>query len=85
MAVFGQYVEIKTKDENEHFENEIEIVWQFSFFDRLICKLLFNEGCFKILKHIYISFFGPASTRSYKIGVVGNWLVGNAVFSETTL
>ena len=21
-------------------------------------------------------------TRSYKIGVVGNWLVGNAVFSE---
>ena len=36
------------------------------------------------------SFFGPASARSYKIGVVGNgwlvgWLVGNAVFSETTL
>ena len=28
--------------------------------------------------------FGPASARSYKIGVVGNnWLVGNAVFSET--
>ena len=31
-------------------------------------------------------FFGPASARSYKIGVVGNnWLVGNAVFSETAL
>ena len=30
-------------------------------------------------------FFGPASWRSYKIGVVGNWLVGNAVFSETAL
>ena len=35
-------------------------------------------------------FFGPASARSYKIGTVGNnWLVGclvgNAVFSETTL
>ena len=33
---------------------------------------------------------GSASARSYKIGVVGNgwlvgWLVGNAVFSETTL
>ena len=37
---------------------------------------------------------GPASARSYKIGVVGNnwlvgwlvdWLVGNAVFSETAL
>ena len=28
-------------------------------------------------------FFGPASVRSYKIGVVGNnWLVGNAIFSE---
>ena len=32
--------------------------------------------------------FGPASARSYKIGVVGNnwlvgWLVGNAVFSGT--
>ena len=32
------------------------------------------------------SVFGPASVRSYKIGVVGNnWLVGNAVFSETAL
>ena len=31
------------------------------------------------------TIFGPASARSYKIGVVGNnnWLVGNAVFSET--
>ena len=30
--------------------------------------------------------FGPVSTRSYKIGVVGNnWLVGNALFSETAL
>ena len=29
-------------------------------------------------------FFGPASARCCKIGVVGNiWLVGNAVFSET--
>ena len=37
-----------------------------------------------------ILFVGPASARSYKIGVVGNnwlvgWLVGNAVFSETAL
>ena len=32
-----------------------------------------------------ITIFGPASARSFKIGVVGNnnWLVGNAVFSET--
>ena len=31
-------------------------------------------------------FFGLASLRSYKIGVVGNnWLVGNAVSSETAL
>ena len=33
-----------------------------------------------------ICFFGLASARSYKIGVVGkNWLVGNAVFPETAL
>ena len=33
-----------------------------------------------------IIFIGPASLRPYKIGVVGNnWLVGNAVFSETAL
>ena len=37
---------------------------------------------------MFIFFVGPASARSYKIGVVGNnwlvgWLVGNAVFSET--
>ena len=32
------------------------------------------------------SFVRPASARSYKIGVVGNnWLVGNAIFSETAL
>ena len=35
-------------------------------------------------------FIGSASSRSYKIGFVGNnwlvrWLVGNAVFSETAL
>ena len=34
--------------------------------------------------------FGPASTTSYKIGIVGNnwlvgWLVGNRVFSETAV
>ena len=30
--------------------------------------------------------FAPASARSYKIGVVGsNWLVGNAISSETAL
>ena len=33
-----------------------------------------------------MNFFGPASARSYKIGVVGNnWLVVKAVFSETAL
>ena len=30
MAVFGQYIEIKTKNQNENYENEIKIVWQFS-------------------------------------------------------
>ena len=30
MAVFGQCIEIKTKTENENFESEIGIVWQFS-------------------------------------------------------
>ena len=34
--------------------------------------------------------FGPASARSYKIGVVGNnwlvgWFIGNVFFSETAL
>ena len=34
----------------------------------------------------YFYIFGPASARSYKIGVAGNnWLVGNTVFSETAL
>ena len=33
-----------------------------------------------------IIFIGPVSARSYKIDVFGNnWLVGNAVFSETAL
>ena len=35
---------------------------------------------------IFLStFIGPASARSYTIGVVGNWIVGNAVFSKTAL
>ena len=38
-------------------------------------------------KYVSWLLFGPASARSHKIGVVGNWLVGwlvgNAVFSET--
>ena len=44
----------------------------FFFFNQIIFNSSFN--CL---------FFGPASARSYKIGVVGNWLVGDAVFSET--
>ena len=33
---------------------------------------------------IFFFFGGAASARSYKIVVIGNnWLVGNAVFSET--
>ena len=29
-AVFGQYMKVKTKNQNENYENEIKIVWQFS-------------------------------------------------------
>ena len=33
-----------------------------------------------------LCIFGPASARSYEIGVAGNnWLVGNAVFLEMAL
>ena len=39
-----------------------------------------------LIDNLLVQFFGPASARSYKIGVVGNnWLIGNAVFSETAL
>ena len=43
-----------------------------------------------VLLFFFASVFEPTSTRSYKIGVVGNnwlvgWLVGNAVFLETAL
>ena len=39
-----------------------------------------------IINIVSIIIVGPASARSYKIGVVGNnRLVGNAVFSETAL
>ena len=29
-AVFGQYMKVKTKNQNENYENEIKIVWQIS-------------------------------------------------------
>ena len=39
-----------------------------------------------ILNRVKESFSGPASARSYKIGVVGdNWLVGYENFSEMAL
>ena len=30
MAVSGQYIEIKTKNQNENYEIKIKIVWQIS-------------------------------------------------------
>ena len=43
----------------------------------------------QLVKEIITVLVGPASARYYKIGVVGNWLVGwlvgNTVFSETAL
>ena len=30
MAVFSQYIETKTKNQNLDYENEIETAWQFS-------------------------------------------------------
>ena len=49
------------------------------------CVIIFVVFVFLFTLAQNFIFFGPASWRSYKIGVVGNWLVGNAVFSETTL
>ena len=45
MAVFGQCIEMKANNENENLENEIEMP-----LDHLICKLLWNGRCFKVLK-----------------------------------
>ena len=38
------------------------------------------------MTYVLNTFIGPAPARSYKIGVVGKWLlvIGNAVSSETT-
>ena len=66
-----------------------------TFLLRLITRFLCFISIWNILEFLVsftiffnlecVTFFGPASARSYKIGVVGNWLVGNAVFSETAL
>ena len=62
----------------------------FQYIYKSICWCInsfMNEHLFStnyIVK--WMRIFGPVSARSYKIGVFGNnWLVGNAVFSETAL
>ena len=51
--------------------------------------VIYNVICNEEKLRYNFLFVRPASARSYKIGVVGNWLVGrlvgNAVFSETAL
>ena len=54
----------------------------------LVLKIIFSKRHFLKIFSIWFVYklFGPASARSYKIGVIGNdWLVGNTVSSETTL
>ena len=54
------------------------------FFASFLDKIQFVK--YYSYNHYYLSLFGPALARSYKIGVVvNNWLVGNSVFSETAL
>ena len=53
------------------------IIFHFPVIYNVIC----NE---EKLRYNFL-FVRPASARSYKIGVVSNWLVGNAFFSETAL
>ena len=66
-----------------------------TFLLRLITRFLCFISIWNILEFLLsftiffnlecVTFFGPASARSYKIGVVGNWFVGNTVFSEMAL
>ena len=57
--------------------------WQVSV--RISCKT-HDLNSVTENKFQFIKFIGPASARSYEIGVVGNnWMVSNAVFSETAL
>ena len=62
---------------------------QLTFYKyKKVWKLLIHEAHSHCKIVVFLCFFvvGPVSVRSSKIGVVGNnWLVGNAVFSETAL
>ena len=59
--------------------------WETYVYETLFLGFKFALGFLRILKLLW-GIIGPASVRAYKIGVVGNnWLVGNAIFSETTL
>ena len=64
--------------------------WTRSVFFVLYFSLFSNLTELDKVDYLIDNFFGPASARSCKIGVVGNnwlvdWLVGNAVFSKTGL
>ena len=64
--------------------------WTRSVFFVLYFSLFSNLTELDKVDYLIDNFFGPASARSCKIGVVGNnwlvdWLVGNAVFSKAGL
>ena len=55
------------------------LIFRFFAVFRLVIRIC-------VISYWIFKIFGPASARSYKIGVVGNnWLVGNTFFSETAL
>ena len=61
-----------------------QLAWLLSIINIFRFTLIPHCTYFLLVRKIML--FGPASVRSYKIGVFGNiWLVGNAVFSETAL
>ena len=76
-------VDTDTKVTQNIFHILLKITLRFYLSIMSVCQ------CYSYLLFMnsMITIFGPASARSFKIGVVGNnnWLVGNAVFSERAL
>ena len=76
-----------TNQQSLHFFHEFsKVAFHFQYFFMKSQTIISPFFEMKIQIISYFIILGPASARSYKIGVLGNnWLVGNAVFSETAL
>ena len=95
--LFNTYTGISTDITMHHMKKEMVMNTNHNLLSKQIMPLSYGTSQYTLIEKHYLFksmatfvrvnyIFGPASARSYKIGVVdNNWFVVNTIFSETAL